>query len=1120
MPKSPNAADVSTYGPPLDPIAPLRVALRGHYEIEREIGQGAYATVYLARDLKHERKVALKVLNADPASEIGEIRFIREIRVLARLQHPNILPLHDSGHVEALLYYVMPYVEGETLRDRIDRERQLSTEDAVCIAQEVADALFYAHGQGIIHRDIKPENILLSGRHAVVADFGIARAIEFAGVRQLTRTGLGSPGTPAYMAPEQLLGERGIDLRADIYSVGCILYEMLTGKPPFGGKEGFVKRFTEPAPKPSGVATGVPAWVDSIVSTTLARNPAERYENAGLLSRALTLGLARERASPVSIPALPGKDSPAAARQISAPPSAAASPHDEKAASNVGTARVGADESVVRPREALWVVTRRWARSTSGMLTLAAVAVLSVPAAFALSNPDRVRGAFGLNGNPDSTQYAILPLGSDGGASEAIAAHAYDRLYDAFKAWNGLSLLSDMKVDEAVKSVGHPPRTLSEAISVARKLNAGQLVWGHVVRVGASLRPRAELYDLRHPNTSVKEILVRDDTPESYNAAAAALLAIPDRPTAAFGGDGQTHSFAAWTAYNRGHIALAKWNLPGAEAEFTQAVQTDPEFPAARLWLAQIREWRAPLAPDAWRENAERAAGASAAMTERDRLLSVALAAMANRTYPAACGAYRRLAALDSLDFIGWYGIGECQGLDGGVLPDRSSPSGWRWRSSYHTSASAFMRAFGLNSRAHTLLSYQRLRRLLPISAANPRTDDPSSPKFAALPSLITGDTVGYDPYPIAEFAKGLSPGATVTLNQALNRNLEILFTLVGQWVRASPNDPDAFESLSDVLEARGDIREGSDPFASASAAVRKALSLSHSDQQRLRLAVREARLSFKRGDYARMRRIADSLLVHTDRIDRNDPAVLISLTALTGKVAAMAEQATTRIVPETVDGLAVPAALRQIAGDFFARAALGACDESLTALRTQLEQQIQSSVADEQRAKFRAALTTRPLNMMAPCSGAASSLQVSAPTDRMSKVEQAFARRNYDDVKQLLRAIAQSRRAYRPGDVALDYTYQEAWLTAATGDTAGAIAQLDLSLNAIPTMSASALREAGAAAAAGRTMGLRADLAAAVGDWENAKRWAAALAALWTDADPALQPEVRRMKAVASSGR
>src|SRR5437588_2095830 len=272
--------DVTNPLPSTDPIAPLRAALAGRYEIGREIGQGAFATVYLANDSRHERQVALKVLNADPGSESGEVRFIREIRMLARLQHPNILPLHDSGHVEALLYYLMPYVSGETLRARIHRERQLAVDAAVQITCEAADALSYAHAQGIIHRDIKPENILLSGGHAVIADFGIARAIDLAGVQALTRTGMGGPGTPAYMSPEQLLGDHQLDGRSDIYSLGCVLYEMLIGKTPFAGKEGFVKRFTEPAPAPSSVRKEIPVWLDTIISKTVARNPEQRYSSA------------------------------------------------------------------------------------------------------------------------------------------------------------------------------------------------------------------------------------------------------------------------------------------------------------------------------------------------------------------------------------------------------------------------------------------------------------------------------------------------------------------------------------------------------------------------------------------------------------------------------------------------------------------------------------------------------------------------------------------------------------------------------------------------------------------------------------------------------------------------
>ncbi|HEX6627293.1 MAG TPA: protein kinase [Gemmatimonadaceae bacterium] len=264
----------------------------------REIGQGAFATVYLAKDSRHDRQVALKVLNANPDSDTAELRFIREIRMLARLQHPNILPLHDSGYAERFLYYVMPYVSGETLRARIGRERQLPIDVAVQICCEAADALAYAHGQGIIHRDIKPENILLSGGHAVIADFGIARAIDVAGVQALTRTGIGGPGTPAYMSPEQLLGDQALDGRCDIYALGCVLYEMLTGKPPFAGKEGFARRFTESAPAPSNIRKDIPAWLDAVLARSVARKPEDRYSSAEDMVSDLSRPRTAERALP------------------------------------------------------------------------------------------------------------------------------------------------------------------------------------------------------------------------------------------------------------------------------------------------------------------------------------------------------------------------------------------------------------------------------------------------------------------------------------------------------------------------------------------------------------------------------------------------------------------------------------------------------------------------------------------------------------------------------------------------------------------------------------------------------------------------------------------------------
>ncbi|MEJ2312516.1 MAG: serine/threonine-protein kinase, partial [Gemmatimonadales bacterium] len=220
------------YSAERDLLRRLEAALRGRYRIERRLGRGGMAIVCLAHDLKHERPVALKVLRPEVAASIGTERFLQEIKIAARLNHPNILPLHDSGDADGLLFFVMPFVEGESLRERLERDGALPEREAVQIAREVAGALGYAHGLDVVHRDIKPGNILLSGGHAVISDFGIALALSAADETRFTETGL-SLGTPAYMSPEQVGLAEEVDGRSDIYSLGCVLYEMLTGEPPF-----------------------------------------------------------------------------------------------------------------------------------------------------------------------------------------------------------------------------------------------------------------------------------------------------------------------------------------------------------------------------------------------------------------------------------------------------------------------------------------------------------------------------------------------------------------------------------------------------------------------------------------------------------------------------------------------------------------------------------------------------------------------------------------------------------------------------------------------------------------------------------------------------------------------
>lgn len=278
-------------------LARLRQALGHSYRVEREVGEGGMATVFKAEDLKHGRQVAIKVLSPDLADSIGR-RFPHEIRLTAALQHPHILALHDSGEADGLLYYVMPYVEGETLRQRLERERQLPIEDAVGLTTELAEALDYAHARGVVHRDVKPENVLLSGGHAQLADFGIARALSAAGGSRLTTSG-GVVGTPFYMSPEQATNDT-LDGRADQYSLACMVYEMLGGQPPFTGPtwESVVHQHMTVEPPPvTNLRPGAPVGTAAVLARALAKTPADRYPSAGAFAKALAHAM-RETPAP------------------------------------------------------------------------------------------------------------------------------------------------------------------------------------------------------------------------------------------------------------------------------------------------------------------------------------------------------------------------------------------------------------------------------------------------------------------------------------------------------------------------------------------------------------------------------------------------------------------------------------------------------------------------------------------------------------------------------------------------------------------------------------------------------------------------------------------------------
>ena len=267
----------------------LGASLADRYRIERELGQGGMATVYLAHDLRHDRQVALKVLRPELAATLGPERFVNEIHIAARLTHPHILPVHDSGEAAGFLFYVMPYIDGETLRERLTRQGVLPVAEAARLLRDVADALAAAHAMGVVHRDIKPDNILLTGRHALVADFGVSKAVSEATGRQHVTTVGTALGTPQYMAPEQAAADVNIDHRADIYALGILAYELLTGHPPFGGSPQQIlaaQVMTAPVPV-TQVRPDLPPALGELVMRCLAKLPAERWQSASDVARTL-----------------------------------------------------------------------------------------------------------------------------------------------------------------------------------------------------------------------------------------------------------------------------------------------------------------------------------------------------------------------------------------------------------------------------------------------------------------------------------------------------------------------------------------------------------------------------------------------------------------------------------------------------------------------------------------------------------------------------------------------------------------------------------------------------------------------------------------------------------------
>ena len=711
------------------------------YAIERELGHGATATVYLARDLKFEDKlVAIKVLSADFALPVASERFLREIQTTAKLNHPHIVTLIESGRTRGAPrrpFYVMRYIDGEILRDVIARG-PLAVPDALRIARQVASALGHAHRHGVIHRDIKPGNIMIEDGHTWVTDFGIARAMAATDGQTVTSTGV-TIGTPAYMSPEQAMGRGDLDARSDIYSLGCVLYEMLAGKMPFEGPDIQVvlhKHLVEPLPPLRELRPDAPERVAQLLDIALAKKREDRFSTAVEFAEALSLegagALTPTRTQPIP-----------------------------------GERRKGI----------------RWKPRTVVAAAATFVVGVLVVAAWALTRPTM---------RPD--RYFVAPRWEYGVGVDA-SLNAGRLLQDALNEWNGIQVVGAPE-SGSPERVGAMARRNEAGWYVTGVVSRV----GDSLRVRASLYGTRRDSLVRERSVNLAPTLAGTD---SAFARLADRLLFDDTVWAANGGRSGTRSVGARTEFARGLSAVQEWSLEKADSAFRRAGESDERYAQASLWLAQVRYWQ-DRAPATWRSSIERAAVNLAGLSSGDQLLAATLLAFSQREVIRACNGWRTGTRQEPTEFAAWYGLATCLSRDDAVLADRRSVSGWSFRTSYREISNAYQQAFRLLPSIHRSLkgdSYEFVRRVLLTSSNTVRyghSPNDRTTTFIAHPGW-DGDSLALVPYPLHRET------LPATLELALRHERELFHEIATSWVTAYPTSADALEALALSLDLLGD---------------------------------------------------------------------------------------------------------------------------------------------------------------------------------------------------------------------------------------------------------------------------------------------------------------------------
>jgi eukaryotic-like serine/threonine-protein kinase len=1037
------------------PPGPVTGLFAGRYTIERVIGVGATATVHLARDTKRGTAVAIKLLRPELLDSRATERFLKEIARTATLSHPHILPVLDSGEQNGHPYFVLPYMEGGTLRQVIEKERAMELDRVIQIARTIAGALDYAHSQGLIHRDVKPENILFTEGQAVLGDFGIARAIDLSGSSEITTSTSRNTvrGTAAYMSPEQAAGSRELDGRSDIYSLACVLYEMLTGMQAFIGPtaESVISQRFAFQPRDVRVyRPSLPRAVDVALGKAFSMTPGDRYRTAGAFVGALEAALAAGST--------------------------------EQTGNGTGTVRryLGSRRTMIAGATGATILSL----ALGGWLMFGGRAM--DPELYAVAPFNVANGASGL--------------AFDGGATATL-------VYDALRRWPDLKRVDPLRVNDLISRTGKAPTSLAEAMSIARAMRAGKLLWGELHEQGGRTVIRGVLYDLTATSSQTNEasiaLTARGDDSLSIRFAAlvdSLVAGAQPRPAA-----GSSHAFAAVRAYAAGISAMNSWDLRKARNDFATALESEPQYAAANLRLAQVSQWlRTPAA--GWKPAISSAVSGESELSMRDRVHARALLAMADADYPNACKHFARLIQRDSFDFAGWFGLGDCTRDDRLVQRDSTSPSRWRFRSSRQTAMTAYSRAFEIvptSYRAYREMLGVRLETTFITRDGDFRdgySTDSSGGVFAAFPEL-SGDTIAFIPFRVRDFTEKSRLTRHQSVGAALERSRRQLEQLSLRWVNSNPQSADAWEIRATALERGGMITGHRD--RSAIGALVRARQLASEPNAKLRLAKDEVRLRIKSAELAVAGRLTDSILTSTKDATPEMAVTLSSLAGLAGDLELM-EQLVDRAAPiesfVSMTGTAVqtPPSITATALRLMVNAALRGPRDTLDALERKIESYLATIPNQSQRAETREAVLRTASMFAYPWAGARPLHAVSARAPYLLGMQARLSLGDSAGVRRDLLALGEQRKArgLGPGRLAIDATFLEASLFSELGDVSNAVARLDDALDNL-TFQRDWFRDIHAPAALVSAIKLRSRLAEQMGDSAKARAWRSAAAAL-----------------------